>query len=300
MIRRALAPALAGGGDRRLLLERRARGHGSARHDAADGGRDPRRAALPGRRCRPPTATRRSGRSSSCSPGSAASAPTPRPTSASPSSPPTRASSSSRPTPIRCTRASRGIRTPSSIPTFDVLYLTAIIHDLEAKYAIDHGRVFVAGHSQGAEMAHRMACDASADVAAIVSLAGQVTKDPGGLRADAGSVGGGDPRHRGSDARLQRRPAEQPARPEHPVGARDHRGVGAQRCLHRRAGRDGDDARPRERPAPATRRPWRRTAAVRRESAWSCGRIQNGVHHPQLTAAFAPTAWQFLTAHARP
>jgi polyhydroxybutyrate depolymerase len=63
-------------------------------------------------------------------------------------------------------------------PQFDVVYLQAIIHDLEARYSIDKSRVFVAGHSLGAHMAHRMACDASGDVAAIMAFAGQVSTDP--------------------------------------------------------------------------------------------------------------------------
>ena len=67
---------------------------------------------------------------------------------------------------------------PTHYPNFDVEYLTAIIHDMEARYTIDRGRVFVAGHSLGAHMAHRMGCDAAADVAAVVSLAGQAPKDP--------------------------------------------------------------------------------------------------------------------------
>src|SRR6478672_12053237 len=49
---------------------------------------------------------------------------------------------------------------PQHFPDFDVEYLTAIIHDVEAHYSIDRGRVFIAGHSLGAHMAHRMGCDA--------------------------------------------------------------------------------------------------------------------------------------------
>ncbi len=64
---------------------------------------------------------------------------------------------------------------PRHSPYWDVEYLTAIIHDMQRKYAIDPGKVFVVGHSQGAHMAHRMACDAANDVAAVVSVAGQVT-----------------------------------------------------------------------------------------------------------------------------
>jgi polyhydroxybutyrate depolymerase len=67
---------------------------------------------------------------------------------------------------------------PDQFPQFDVRYLRAIIHDVEAEYSIDPARVFIVGHSLGAHMAHRMACDDADDVVAIMSLAGQVPKDP--------------------------------------------------------------------------------------------------------------------------
>lgn len=67
---------------------------------------------------------------------------------------------------------------PEHSPYWDVEYLTAIIHDMQAKHPIDPARVFVIGHSQGAHMAHRMGCDASNDLAAVVSVAGQVTTVP--------------------------------------------------------------------------------------------------------------------------
>jgi len=58
----------------------------------------------------------------------------------------------------------------------DVAYLNAIIDDVSAKYNVDPKRIFVAGHSNGGFMSHRMACDAPR-VAAIVSIAGAVWKD---------------------------------------------------------------------------------------------------------------------------
>src|SRR5688572_27262361 len=41
----------------------------------------------------------------------------------------------------------------------DVAYIDAVIDDIAAKYPVDPARVFVAGHSNGAFMAHRYACD---------------------------------------------------------------------------------------------------------------------------------------------
>jgi polyhydroxybutyrate depolymerase len=54
----------------------------------------------------------------------------------------------------------------------DVAYLTAVLDDLETKYAVDRSREYFVGHSNGGFMVNRMACDRSSRVAAIISLAG--------------------------------------------------------------------------------------------------------------------------------
>jgi len=70
----------------------------------------------------------------------------------------------------------------------DVGYLDAVIGEISAKYPVDPARVFVVGHSNGAFMAHRYACDRAAKVAAIVTLAGMQWKDQGhcGARSPTG------------------------------------------------------------------------------------------------------------------
>jgi polyhydroxybutyrate depolymerase len=65
---------------------------------------------------------------------------------------------------------------PSNYPEWDRSWLTAVIRDVKSKYRIDAARVIVFGHSQGAHMAHRMGCDSSEDVTAVISVAGQVTR----------------------------------------------------------------------------------------------------------------------------
>jgi len=60
----------------------------------------------------------------------------------------------------------------------DVAYLNAMIDDIFSKYTVDAKRIFVVGHSNGAFMSHRLACDLSNRIAAIVALAGAVWKDP--------------------------------------------------------------------------------------------------------------------------
>jgi polyhydroxybutyrate depolymerase len=60
----------------------------------------------------------------------------------------------------------------------DVAYLTAVLEDVERNYDVDRRRVFFVGHSNGAFMAHRMACALAARVSGIVALAGDVWSDP--------------------------------------------------------------------------------------------------------------------------
>jgi polyhydroxybutyrate depolymerase len=60
----------------------------------------------------------------------------------------------------------------------DVAYLNAVVDDVEAHYNVDEKQVYAVGHSNGAFMAHRLACDSTPRFAAIVALAGDVWKDP--------------------------------------------------------------------------------------------------------------------------
>lgn len=62
-------------------------------------------------------------------------------------------------------------------PVDDVAYVTAVIDDMSAHYNVDPKRVFLAGHSNGGFMSHRMACDRADRIAAIVALAGDNWKD---------------------------------------------------------------------------------------------------------------------------
>jgi polyhydroxybutyrate depolymerase len=61
------------------------------------------------------------------------------------------------------------------LPPYDRIYLAALIDEVAAKHAVDPKRVYVVGYSIGAFMAHRLACDVSPKLAAIMSFAGAVT-----------------------------------------------------------------------------------------------------------------------------
>jgi polyhydroxybutyrate depolymerase len=60
----------------------------------------------------------------------------------------------------------------------DVGYIRGLIADVQGDYNVDRQRIYLVGHSNGAFMAHRLACDAAPEIAAIVSLAGATFEDP--------------------------------------------------------------------------------------------------------------------------
>jgi polyhydroxybutyrate depolymerase len=67
---------------------------------------------------------------------------------------------------------------PVHFPPLDVAYLRAVIDDVRARHAVDPRRIHVVGVSAGGHMAHRLGCDLSATLAAVVSVAGQVPLEP--------------------------------------------------------------------------------------------------------------------------
>ncbi|MGH9040838.1 MAG: alpha/beta hydrolase family esterase [Acidimicrobiia bacterium] len=60
----------------------------------------------------------------------------------------------------------------------DVAYLSSVLDEIAGDYSVDQARVYLVGHSNGAFMAHRYACDHAGRVAAIVTLAGMQWQDP--------------------------------------------------------------------------------------------------------------------------
>ncbi|MEX1263868.1 MAG: PHB depolymerase family esterase [Actinomycetota bacterium] len=60
----------------------------------------------------------------------------------------------------------------------DVAYLTELIDEIATRTRIDPTRIYVAGHSNGGFMSHRMACDRADKVTAIASISGVTFADP--------------------------------------------------------------------------------------------------------------------------
>jgi polyhydroxybutyrate depolymerase len=61
-------------------------------------------------------------------------------------------------------------------PPWDSAYVRAVIADALATAPLDPRRVYVVGGSQGAQMAHRVACDSADLVSAVVSVVGQLVE----------------------------------------------------------------------------------------------------------------------------
>lgn len=68
-------------------------------------------------------------------------------------------------------------------PVDDVKYLRALLEQIRAVYQVDPHRIFVVGHSNGGFMAHRLGCELSKEISAVVSLAGTASAKPSGCLA---------------------------------------------------------------------------------------------------------------------
>lgn len=67
---------------------------------------------------------------------------------------------------------------PPNSAAAPTLSVRSVLVSVEARYTVDPRRVYVFGHSNGAFMAHRLACDRAAHIAAILSLEGATWLDP--------------------------------------------------------------------------------------------------------------------------
>jgi polyhydroxybutyrate depolymerase len=59
----------------------------------------------------------------------------------------------------------------------DSTYLSTVIKEIQAAYTIDPKQIYLVGHSNGAFMSYRMACDHADQIAAFASLAGAMWED---------------------------------------------------------------------------------------------------------------------------
>ncbi len=164
----------------------------------------------------------------------------------------------------------------------DVGYLGGLVDDVLERWPIDPGAVFIMGHSNGGFMAYRLACERADRFAAILALAGNAVSLP--------------------------------CQPARPVGVLHLHGTaddvvpyaGAAPSVDQWAGLDGCSGA-RARGADRDLEAGLAGAETRTESTAGCPAgvavdlwtLEGGGHIPSLGAAFAPTAWQWLTDHRR-
>jgi polyhydroxybutyrate depolymerase len=178
----------------------------------------------------------------------------------------------------------------------DVAYLDDVIAEISARYPVDPARIYVVGHSNGAFMAHRYACDRAGRVAAIVTLAGMTWKDqshcPGGSPVSVLHV------HGRNDTTVN---YEGGATPEgaYPGAvetvddwAAKTRCTGSLAATGRKLDLDGSI--PGDETDEATFGGCPSGVSV---TLWT---IEGGGHVPAFNGNWAPALWSFLAAHPKP
>lgn len=180
----------------------------------------------------------------------------------------------------------------------DVAYLSAIIADMKSKHPIDPKRVYVIGFSNGGFMAHRLACELSPEIAAIVTLGAMGFKDDARCRPkepvavlqvngdadriiviDGGVPGGGLPNA-----------ATYPSAEESIVGWATRNKCGA-----KVEPPPIDLARDLEGKETSVER-WTGCAPGGAAELWT---MHGAAHVPRLSAAWSSLVWQFLSAHPK-
>lgn len=180
----------------------------------------------------------------------------------------------------------------------DVAYLDAVLAEVEGAYRVDPRRVYLVGHSNGAFMSHRYACDRPGKVAAIVTLAGMQWKDP--ARCGAGPGAGVSVLHvHGDDDAVVR----------YEGGALFGRAYpGAEQTVAAWADKLG---------CAGGLEPWPERLDVDEAVAGDESRqarqggcppgvgaelwtLEGGSHVPSFNAAWAPAVWGFLAGHPKP
>ncbi|MGH8999901.1 MAG: alpha/beta hydrolase family esterase [Acidimicrobiia bacterium] len=177
----------------------------------------------------------------------------------------------------------------------DVAYLDAVLDDVAERYEIDEQRVFLVGHSNGAFMSHRFACDRSGRVAAIVALAGMQWSDAS--RCEAASPVAALHVH-GSDDLIVRYEGGATPAGTYP-GAKETVGTWAAKndCAGDLSA--GGESLDLDRGVPGAE------TAVERYPECPAGAaelwtIEGGRHIPAFDDTWAEALWDFLDAHPQP
>ncbi|KPJ91473.1 MAG: hypothetical protein AMS18_08640 [Gemmatimonas sp. SG8_17] len=70
----------------------------------------------------------------------------------------------------------------------DVQFISELIDELDAQLGVDRSRIYAAGYSAGGFMMHRLACDLTAELAAVASVAGTLSGPLSEMCAPAGEI----------------------------------------------------------------------------------------------------------------
>lgn len=182
----------------------------------------------------------------------------------------------------------------------DVAYLAAVIDDVARLHNLDRKRVYVTGISGGAFMAHRLACELSDRIAAIVSISGATWNDETKckptspvsvveLHGDEDDV----VPYAGGDAPQSENGAKVPS---------------ARTTVERWAKHNGCTGSLKERGAPLDLETAVAGAETKIETYDGCPSggaaelwtARGGPHASEFTAAFAPALFDFFEQHAKP
>src|SRR5207248_5697071 len=63
---------------------------------------------------------------------------------------------------------------PVNAGTDDIAFIKAVIADISTRLRVDKKRIYVAGFSDGARMAYRVACEMSTQIAAVAAASGSL------------------------------------------------------------------------------------------------------------------------------
>jgi len=176
----------------------------------------------------------------------------------------------------------------------DVAYIRNLIAEIRTDYNVDRRRIYLFGHSNGGFMAHRLACAAASEVAAIVSLAGATFDDPtdcapaqpvsildihgtndGTISYEGGQIGSNG--YPSAEETLARWQIYNRCRSELIADA-------ATLDVDRLAGNETTMTR------------YDGCASASAVELWT---IQGGAHQPTLTPSFPNLVWQWLSAHPK-
>lgn len=180
-------------------------------------------------------------------------------------------------------------------PVDDVTYVRAVIDDVSRRRPVDPKRVYVAGFSNGAFMAHRLACELPDRIAAIVAVSGVNATDNCRPRQPVAVLqvhGDADPVVHYLGGRLGAGSAEYPSVTTSIEGWRDLNGCDQAPEVEETVLDVASELRGRE--TSITR--YQRCAGGGAAELWT---VHGGSHDIAFSPAFAREVWGFLAAHAR-